>query len=93
MMQSLGGAMAGMPGGAGKRPAARQPAKKRKAGKGVSGNPAKRNQTALPAATPAAPAGSPFGQPAQQPSEADLAKAMSEFQLPPDLQKLLNQGK
>lgn len=97
MMQSLGGAMTGggMPGmGGGKRPAARPSAKKRKGGKGVSGNPAKRNQPAVTAAPsePAAPTGSPFGLPTQ-PSEAELAKAMGEFQLPPDLQKLLNQGK
>ena len=93
MMQSLGGAMAGgMPGmGGGARKPARQQAKKRKGGKGVSGNPAKRNQTGKPAALPAAPpTGSAFGLPAQ-PSEADLAKAMGEFELPADLQKLFNQ--
>ncbi|MCW5952900.1 MAG: signal recognition particle protein, partial [Propionibacteriaceae bacterium] len=77
-----------------RRPAARQQAKKRKAGKGVSGNPAKRNQPAVTAAPaePVAPSASPFGMPTQ-PSEAEIAKAMGEFQLPPDLQKLLNQGK
>ncbi len=97
MMQSLGGAMAGgMPGmGGARRPAARQQAKKRKGGKGVSGNPAKRSQSTTPAAElPAAPAtGAAFGLPSlpAQPSEADLAKAMGEFELPADLQKLFNQ--
>ena len=92
MMQSLGGAMAGgMPGMGGRRPAARQQAKKRKSGKGVSGNPAKRNQSGKPDTAPAAAApGSAFGLPAQ-PSEAELAKAMGEFELPADLQKLFNQ--
>ncbi|MGB4271875.1 MAG: signal recognition particle protein [Propionicimonas sp.] len=86
MMQSLaGGAMAGMPGA--RRQPPRQPAKKRK-GHGVSGNPAKRGLPATPAATTAVP-GAAFGVP--QPSEAELAKAMGEFQLPADLQKLFNQ--
>ena len=90
MMQSLaGGAMAGMPGMPGVR---RQPAKppvKKRSGHGVSGNPAKRGQPAKPA-TPAALPGAAFGAPTQ-PSEAELAKAMGEFQLPADLQKLFNQ--
>lgn len=60
MMQSLGGVMTGgMPGAGGKRPAARPSAKKRKGGgKGVSGNPAKRNQPAV-TAEPATPAACP----------------------------------
>jgi len=97
MMQSLGGAMAGgMPGAGARRPAPKQQARKRKGGgKGVSGNPAKRNQPGLPAGPTAPAAGAPsgaaaFGVPAQ-PSEAELAKAMGEFQLPADLQKLFNQ--
>jgi len=85
MMQSLaGGGMPGMPGV--RRPAVKQAPKKK--GNKVSGNPAKR--TGAPAAKavePAAPA-SAFGRP--QPSEADLAKAVGDFQLPAELQQLFN---
>lgn len=86
MQQMAGGGVPGMPGlpGMGRRPARSGPAPKKKGGKGVSGNPARRAAAAVPA--PAALEGTPV--PA---SEADLAKAMSEFQLPPDLQKMLNQ--
>ncbi len=90
MMQSLaGGAMAGMPGMPGARRQPSKPPVKKRSGHGVSGNPAKRGQSAKPAA-PAALPGAAFGAPAQ-PSEAELAKAMGEFQLPADLQKLFNQ--
>ncbi len=85
MMQSLaGGGMPGMPGV--RRPAVKQAPKKK--GNKVSGNPAKR--TGAPAAKavePAAPA-SASGRP--QPSEADLAKAVGDFQLPAELQQLFN---
>jgi signal recognition particle subunit SRP54 len=85
MMQSLAGG--GMPGMAGaRRPAVKQPAKKKKGTHKVSGNPAKR--TGAPAAPPAVPAPSAFGQP--MPTEAELAKAVGEFQLPPELQQLFN---
>lgn len=95
MMQQLGGAMAGgMPGMPGaRRPAVQQRAKGKGKGKGVSGNPAKRAGTA-PAALPVA-AGAPgeafgFGG-ANQPSEAELAKALADYQLPPELQRMFNQ--
>jgi len=86
MMQSLaGGGMPGMPGA--RRPAARQQAKKKKGTNKVSGNPAKR--AGAPAAQlPAQPAASAFGQ--QVPSDAELAKSLGEFQLPPELQNLFN---
>jgi signal recognition particle subunit SRP54 len=85
MMQSLAGGMPGMPGG--RRPAAKQQAKKKKGNHKISGNPAKRS--GAPAAqAPAQPAASAFGQPV--PTEADLAKAVGEFQLPPELQQLFN---
>jgi signal recognition particle subunit SRP54 len=79
MMQSLAGG--GLPG---------MPAPKKKKGNKVSGNPAKR--TGAPAAKAveqAAPASaSAFGRP--QPTEAELAKAVGDFQLPAELQQLFN---
>jgi len=94
MMQSLaGGGMPGMPGIPGmRRQPARQQQKKRKGGHGVSGNPAKRTTAPAAPAAPVAPSGSPFGLPAQ-PAEADLAKAMADFKLPADVQKLFDQGR
>jgi signal recognition particle subunit SRP54 len=89
MMSSLAGGkmpnIPGMPGmnggggGAARRPAARQ---KKKGGRGVSGNPAKRN------APQSAPAGS--GAPAPL-DEAALQKAMAEFELPPELRRRIGQ--
>jgi signal recognition particle subunit SRP54 len=86
MMSSLAGGkmpnIPGMPGmnggGAGgtRRPPARQ---KKKGGRGVSGNPAKRNAPQS-AAAPAAPL-----------DEAALQKAMAEFELPPELRRHLGQ--
>ena len=86
MMSSLAGGkmpnMPGMPGmnggggGATRRPPAKQ---KKKGGRGVSGNPAKRN---APQSAPAAPA--PL-------DEAALQKAMAEFELPPELRRRLGQ--
>ena len=68
------------------RPVARQQAKaKKKGGRGVSGNPAKRNQQPRPAAVDA---GSPFGVP-QNMDPAELQKALGDFQLPPELTKRL----
>ncbi len=87
MMRQLGaGGVPGMPGaGPVRRAGARQVAPTRKkSAKGVSGNPAKR---AGLAGQPAAPA-SGYQVPT---SEAEMAKAMEEFQLPPDLQRMLNQ--
>jgi signal recognition particle subunit SRP54 len=89
MMQSLAGSMPGLPGA--RRPAAQQ-APKRKKGNKVSGNPAKRSTSpaAIEAAAAPAPAQqSAFGRPTQ-PTEADLAKAVGDFQLPAELQQLFN---
>jgi signal recognition particle subunit SRP54 len=84
MMQSLAGGMPGMPGA--RRPAAKQQARKKKGNHKVSGNPAKRS--GAPAAIePPAPTAA-FGQ--GVPTEADLAKAVGEFQLPAELQQLFN---
>ena len=53
---------------------------KPKKGKGVSGNPARRSGAQqAPSATPVPT------------NEADLQAAMADFQLPPELQKMLNQ--
>ncbi|HOC13409.1 MAG TPA: signal recognition particle protein [Propionicimonas sp.] len=87
MMQSLGGAMTGM---GGRRPAAKQQPKKKKGNHKVSGNPAKRTGGGAAALPPAASAPtSAFGLPTQ-PTEADLAKAVGDFQLPAELQQLFN---
>jgi signal recognition particle subunit SRP54 len=68
--------MPGMNGGASRRPPAKQ---KKKGGRGVSGNPAKRN-------APQAAAGAPAPL-----DEAALQKAMAEFELPPELRRRLGQ--
>ncbi len=87
LMQQMGrgGGIPGMPGmgampGMG-RPAKQQAKKKPKRGKGVSGNPARRSGGGqqAPTATPVPT------------NEADLQAAMADFQLPPELQKMLNQ--
>jgi signal recognition particle subunit SRP54 len=83
MMTSLAtGTMPGMPAIPGLPGPRRQPARsKKKGGRGVSGNPAKRNAAQQPAA-PVDPAeafgGGDFDQ-------AAIEKAMSDFQLPPEL--------
>ncbi len=87
MTAMASGKMPGMPGlpgmGGGQK---RQPAKaKKKNARGVSGNPAKRNQQPAPAAVDA---GSPFGVP-QNMDPAELQKALGDFQLPPELTKRL----
>ncbi len=85
MMRQLGaGGMPGMPGmpGLGRRPAKQAPQPKAKNRKGVSGNPARRAGGAAPAVS--APTELPT-------SQEDLAKAMADFQLPPELAKMLNQ--
>jgi len=83
MMSSLAtGAMPGMPGMAGLPGGRRQPARsKKKGGRGVSGNPAKRNapQQSAPSAEPAGA----FG--AEEFDQAALEKAMADFELPPEL--------
>jgi signal recognition particle subunit SRP54 len=84
MMTSLAtGTMPGMPGIAGLPGTRRQPARsqKKKGGRGVSGNPAKRNAPQQPAA-PVDPAAA-FGE--GEFDQAALEKAMADFQLPPDL--------
>jgi signal recognition particle subunit SRP54 len=83
MMTSLAnGAMPGMPGLPGLPGARRQPSRsKKKGGRGVSGNPAKRNAPQQPAA-PAEPAAT-FG--GGQFDQDALEKAMADFQLPPEL--------
>jgi signal recognition particle subunit SRP54 len=83
MMSSLAtGAMPGMPGMAGIPGGRRQPTRsKKKGGRGVSGNPAKRNAAQQPAA-PAEPAAA-VG--AGEFDQAALEKAMAEFELPPEL--------
>ena len=96
MMQSLGGAMGGgipgMPGG--RRAITQQRAKPKGKGKGVSGNPAKR-AGGPPAAAPAEtqPAWNPadaFGLGGGQLGDADLQKALGDYQLPPEVQRMLN---
>jgi len=75
--------MPGMPGAGGRRPARQAPAPRKKGRKGVSGNPARRAGVEAPAAS-----GSAFQMPT---NEADMAKAMADFQLPPELQKMFDQ--
>ncbi|MCT1460287.1 signal recognition particle protein [Aestuariimicrobium sp. p3-SID1156] len=99
MMQSMaggmmGGGMPGMPGmhgmgGGAQRPKKTQAKKGKGARKGQSGNPAKRAQTAQQRPAAADPAQA-FGGNAQ-PTEAEMQKAMADFQLPPQLQQMLNQ--
>ncbi|CAI9398734.1 signal recognition particle protein [Aestuariimicrobium sp. T2.26MG-19.2B] len=90
MMQSmapmLGGGMPGMGGGAQRRPA------KQQAKKGQKGKAAKARRQ--PQDAPAAPSGAPgaaFGA-GKTPTAAELNQAMQDFQLPPELQKMFNQG-
>ena len=85
------GKMPGMPGLSGMPGAARRPAQrsaKKKGGKGVSGNPAKRN--APKPVTTGPPSGAAFGAD-QDLDPVALQQAMQDFQLPPDLSKMINQ--
>jgi len=91
MMSSMAnGTMPGMPampgmGGGGAKKSVQ--AKKKKGGRGVSGNPAKRNapeQAAIEAADPAAAFGA-----GQEFDQAAMEKAMADFQLPPELRSRL----
>ncbi|HWJ53531.1 MAG TPA: signal recognition particle protein, partial [Propionibacteriaceae bacterium] len=88
MMTSLaGGKMPQLPGmpsmpmgpGGNRRPAAKQ---KKKGGRGVSGNPAKRNASQQPNPAAVDPAAA-FG--GDQLDEAALQKALADFELPPEL--------
>jgi signal recognition particle subunit SRP54 len=84
MMSSLAtGTMPGMPGAGGLAGPRRQPARsqKKRGGRGVSGNPAKRNAAQQPAA-PIDPAAAFGGDDIDQ---VALEKAMADFQLPPEL--------
>ncbi|MGD7706645.1 signal recognition particle protein [Microlunatus sp. Y2014] len=105
MMNSLAnGSMPGMPGmpgipggGGGGGPRKPQAKKAKKGGKKVSGNPAKRAKGPQPAeqqqpVDPAAAFGSQDLDPSTM-SPEDLQRAMGDFQLPPDLQKMFKQGK
>jgi signal recognition particle subunit SRP54 len=87
MMQSMGGMMTGAAGGA--RKGRQAPAAKKK-GRGVSGNPAKRNLAAVEAKPEVAPDPSVFGAGALPTTEAELAEAMKGFQLPPEMQQFLS---
>ena len=86
LMQQMGrgGGLPGMPGMGGLpgmgRPAKQQAKKAKKKGRGVSGNPARR------AGQEPAASGTPVPT-----NETDLQAAMADFQLPPELQKMLNQ--
>jgi len=73
--------MPAMPMGPGgnRRPAAKQ---KKKGGRGVSGNPAKRNAPQQPNPAAVDPAAA-FG--GDQLDEAALQKALADFELPPEL--------
>ncbi len=87
MMQSMGGMMTGAAGAA--RKGRQAPAAKKK-GRGVSGNPAKRNVAAVEARPTAAPDPSVFGAGGMPQTEAELAEAMKGFQLPPEMQQFLS---
>jgi signal recognition particle subunit SRP54 len=95
MMKQMGGMMGGMPGGmpgaGGGMPRGLgkpkgQSKKAPKKGQKVSGNPAKRAGAIAETPAPADP-GAAFGAGGLNPD--DLAAAMDGFELPPDLQKLL----
>ena len=88
MMSSMGGMLTGAPGA--KKSGRTAPAAKKK-GRGVSGNPAKRSlPKGAPEVAAKAPDPSVFGAGAMPTTEAELAEAMKGFQLPPEMQQLLN---
>jgi signal recognition particle subunit SRP54 len=90
MMQSmapmLGGGMPGMGGGAGRRPV------KQQAKKGQKGRAAKAKRPAQEAPTAASANPAAAFRAGKTPTAADLNQAMQDFQLPPELQKMFNQG-
>jgi signal recognition particle subunit SRP54 len=91
MMSSLAtGKMPGVPGVPTARKQASRQASKKKSGRGVSGNPAKRN--AQPSAEPSAVgdgnSAAAFGA-SEQLDEKALQQAMADFQLPPELRSRL----
>ena len=80
--------MPGMPGAA--KPVKQAPKKAKKKGNKVSGNPARRAVTQGPVEQDAQQAAeSPFG--AAATDDVDLGQAMQDFQLPPELQRMLDQ--
>ncbi len=84
MSQMAGGKMPGMPGLPGAAGPARRPQpKKKKGGRGVSGNPAKRNAPQRPGGPAVDPAAA-FGAGSEL-DPAALQKAMADFELPADL--------
>lgn len=88
MMQQMAGrmpGMAGLAGGGAKRSAQQAKAKKKKGGHRVSGNPDKRRAQARAAAGQRTP--QPFELPDTQ---AELGAQLEGFQLPPELQKMLD---
>ena len=89
MMQQMGsGMMGGMPGGLGGFPSMRKPKqtpKKKKTGSKISGNPAKRSGVVVEQAKPEA-SGAAFG---LGNSPEEMAKAMQDFQLPPEIARAL----
>lgn len=90
MMASMAGGMGGMPGMPGGAKSVKQaPKKAKKKGNKVSGNPARRAVSQGPESPePQQSAGSPFG---ATPDDVDLGQAMQDFQLPPELQRMLDQ--
>ena len=94
LMASMAGMMGGgpggaMPGGRAKGRPAPQARTRRKGAKGVSGNPAKRNAPQAAVTQAAADASAAFGV-SGTPTEAEMQEAMQNFQLPPELQRMLN---
>lgn len=92
LMQSIGGMVQqmGPPGGPSGR-AGRRGQSRKKGGRKVSGNPAKRNaasQPAVPSVTDLQDTLAAFA--TGGPTEAELQAAMKNFQLPPELQQMLN---
>ena len=87
MMQSMGGMLTGA--GPGAKKGRTAPASKKK-GRGVSGNPAKRSQAKeAPEVAAKVPDPSVFGAGGMPTTEAELAAAMKDFQLPPEMQQFL----
>jgi signal recognition particle subunit SRP54 len=91
MSQGMGG---GMMGSMARHGAKQQKKKQQKRRKGSSGNPAKRAAQEKGARQPAAqPTGNPFGTPGGAPqSQEDLQKAMADFRMPPEMEKMFKQG-
>jgi signal recognition particle subunit SRP54 len=96
MMKQMGGMMGGAPGGMprGLGKPKQQPAKKPKKGQRVSGNPAKRAGVVADEPTPTTAPGAAFGLGPDLPqTPEELAAALGDFQLPPDIQRMLGGGR